>query len=98
VNWIKLTHADAPSENGLRALATYRLTPKADVPNIEGKKYFFWSSGSAFERALSLNPWLRSMTHFCGPGNTQKTLERNGVEAHVFLSHEQWLREMSDAS
>jgi len=95
VNWTKLTHADAPSENGLRALATYGLAPKPDAPAIEGKKYFFWTSGSAFERALSLNPWLRSMTHFCGPGNTQKTLERNGVEAHVFLSHEQWLNEMS---
>ena len=94
VNWTKITHADAPSENGARALATYRLVPKADAPNIEGKKYFFWSSGSAFERALSLNWWLKSMTHFCGPGNTQKTLERNGVEPHIFLSHEQWLREM----
>ena len=94
VNWTKLTHADAPSENGVRALATYRLVPKADAPNIEGKQYFFWSSGSSFERALSLNPWLKSMTHFCGPGSTQKALERNGVEAHVFLSHEQWLTEM----
>jgi len=94
VNWTKITHADAPSENGAGALATYRLVPKADAPNIEGKKYFFWSSGSAFERALSLNWWLKSMTHFCGPGNTQKTLERNGVEPHIFLSHEQWLREM----
>jgi hydroxymethylbilane synthase len=94
VNWTKLTHADAPSENGVRALATYRLVPKADAPNIEGKQYFFWSSGSSFERALSLNPWLKSMIHFCGPGNTQKALQRNGVEAHIFLSHEQWLTEM----
>jgi hydroxymethylbilane synthase len=94
VNWTKLTHANASSENGVRALATYRLIPKADAPNVDGKQYFFWSSGSAFERALSLNPWLRSMTHFCGPGNTQKTLERNGVEPHIFLSHEQWLQEM----
>jgi hydroxymethylbilane synthase len=94
VNWTKLTHADAPSENGVRALGTYRLVPKTDAPNIEGNQYFFWSSGSSFERALSLNPWLKSMTHFCGPGNTQKVLERNGVEAHIFLSHEQWLIEM----
>jgi hypothetical protein len=36
------------------------------------------------------------MTHFCGPGNTQKALERNGVEPHIFLSHEQWLKEMSE--
>jgi len=94
VNWTKLTHADAPSENGMRSLATYRLIPKTATPNVEGKKYFFWSSGSAFERALSLNPCLKSMIHFCGPGNTQKALQRNGVEAHIFLSHEQWLTEM----
>jgi hydroxymethylbilane synthase len=96
VNWTKLTHADASSENGMRSLATYRLVPKTDAPSLEGKQYFFWSSGSAFERALSLNPWLKSMTHFCGPGNTQKALERNGVEPHIFLSHEQWLKEMSE--
>jgi hydroxymethylbilane synthase len=97
VNWTKLTHADAPSENGMRSLATYRLIPTTDPPSIEGKQHFFWSSGSAFERALSVNPWLKSMMHFCGPGNTQKALQRNGVEAHVFLSHEQWLSEMSEA-
>ena len=95
VNWTKLTHADAPSENGMRALATYRLVPRTSAPNLDGKQYFFWSSGSAFERALSLNPWLKSMTHFCGPGNTQKALERCGVQPHVFLDREQWLREMS---
>jgi hydroxymethylbilane synthase len=98
VNWTKLTHADAPSENGTRGLATYRLVPKVDAPNIDGKKYFFWSSGSAFERAAALNPWIKVMTHFCGPGNTQKTLERRGIEPHVFLSHEQWLQEMSEES
>lgn len=98
LNWTKLTHADAGSENGTRPVATYRLIPKADSPHIEGKQYFFWSSGSGFERAFSLNPWLKSMTHFCGPGNTQRALERNGVEAHVFLSHEQWMQEMSEQS
>jgi hydroxymethylbilane synthase len=95
VNWTKLTHADAPSENGVRTVATYRLTAKEEAPNVDGKQYFFWSSGSAFERALNLNPWLKSMTHFCGPGNTQKALERNGIEPHIFLSHEQWLEEMA---
>src|SRR5690349_1559983 len=95
VRWTKLTHADAASENGIRTLATYRLAPKVNAPQIDGKKYFFWSSGSGFERALLLNPWLKSMTHFCGPGNTQHRLERNSVEPHVFLSHEQWLREMA---
>ena len=95
VQWTKLTHVDATSETGLRSVGTYRLVPKTDTPNLEGKQYFFWSSGSGFERALSLNPWLKSMTHFCGPGNTHQALRRNGLEAHIFLSHEQWLKEMA---
>ena len=77
-------------------LATYRLVPKDDRVDLEGRKYFFWKSGSSFEHALSLNPSLKEMTHFCGPGNTQRILERNGVEANVFLDHAQWLEEMSE--
>ena len=95
LNWTKLTHADTASENGMRSLATYRLVPKTDAPALEGKQYFFWSSGSGFERALSLNPWLKSMTHFCGPGNTEKALQRNGIAPHIFLNHEHWLRELA---
>ena len=98
VVWTKLTHADAGSAGippASRVLPTYRLIPKDVGPNIDGRQYFFWMSGSSFERALSMNPWLQSMTHFCGPGNTQRTLQRHGIEPHVFLDHEQWLREMS---
>jgi hydroxymethylbilane synthase len=75
-------------------LPTYRLLPKDSGPDLEGKQYFFWTSGSGFERALRLNPWIKPMTHFCGPGNTQRTLQRHGIEPHVFLDHDQWLREM----
>jgi hydroxymethylbilane synthase len=92
--WIKLTHDQAPAENGMPVLATYRLIGNENTPQPEGKKYFFWTSGSGFERALSLNPWIRSETHFCGPGNTQRTLESHGVKPHVFLDHQQWLMEM----
>jgi hydroxymethylbilane synthase len=95
VPWTKLTHADAPPENGMQALPTYRLIPKDGGPNIEGKHYFFWTSGSSFERALQLHPWMKSMMHFCGPGNTQRTLQRHGIEPHIFLDHDQWLKEMS---
>ena len=95
VQWTKLTHTDAPAGNGMPALPTYRLISKDSGPNIEGKRYFFWTSGSSFERALQLHPWMKSMTHFCGPGNTQQTLQRHGIDPHVFLDHEQWLREMS---
>jgi hydroxymethylbilane synthase len=95
LRWTKLTHNEAQSDNGIQKLATYRLIPKETNPILKGKQYFFWTSGSSFERALSLNPWLKSMTHFCGPGHTQITLQRYGIEPHVFLDHEQWLREVS---
>jgi hydroxymethylbilane synthase len=95
LNWLKLTHAGGYDEGALPVLATYRLAPKCDGPDLSGRKYFFWKSGSSFERALSLNPWIKSMTHFCGPGNTHRILERNGVSPFVFLDHAQWLDEMS---
>jgi len=95
LKWLKLTHAVGFDEGAMETLATYRLTPKGVAADLQGKKYLFWKSGSSFEHALSLNPGIKSMTHFCGPGNTQRILKRNGVEPHVFLDHTQWLDEMS---
>ena len=96
LNWLKLTHEHGYAEGSMPILATYRLVPKDNRADLEGKKYFFWKSGSSFEHALTLNPSLKEMTHFCGPGNTQRILERNGVEPNVFLDHTQWLAEMSE--
>ncbi|HKP38864.1 MAG TPA: hypothetical protein VJT71_18545 [Pyrinomonadaceae bacterium] len=96
VNWIKLTHDRAPAENGMTSVATYRLVEKTGNPDLHGKRYFFWTSGSSFERALELNPAIKPLTHFCGPGNTHRTLLRNGVEPHVFLDHDEWLKEMTE--
>ena len=93
LNWHKLTHAGG-YEGAMPTAATYRLAPKNGDLNLEGKTHFFWKSGSSFEYALSRNPWLGQMTHFCGPGNTQRILERNGVEPFVFLDHSQWIEEM----
>jgi len=95
LNWQKLTHADGYMDGAMPTLATYRLVSKNGNLNLEGKTHFFWKSGSSFEYALSLNPWLKQMTHSCGPGNTQRILERNGVQPHIFLDHAQWLKEMS---
>jgi len=78
----------------MQTLATYCLIPRQDSPPLKNKTHFFWTSGSSFERALTLYPWLKEMMHFCGPGNTQRILERNGVEPFVFLDHAQWLEEM----
>jgi hydroxymethylbilane synthase len=94
-DWLKLTHANGFADNGTQTLATYRLIPKNDNPELTGKTYFFWTSGSGFERALAVNPWVKQMVHFCGPGNTQRILERNGVQPFVFLDHAQWVEEMA---
>lgn len=94
LDWFKLTHTDGYCDNGMQTLATYRLIPKQDGPQLKNKTHFFWSSGSGFERALALNPWLKQMTHFCGPGNTQRILSRNGVQPFIFISYAQWLEEI----
>ena len=95
VGWLKLTHESGYTDGDMPAVATYRLVPRNGAVDLTGKKYFFWKSGSAFEYALSQNPWLKDMTHFCGPGNTQKIIERHGVEPHIVLDHSQWLEEIS---
>lgn len=95
LKWQKLTHSESDTDSSMPALATYRLVPKSSNLNLEGKKYFFWKSGSSFNYALSRNPWLRQQTHFCGPGNTQGALQKQGIEPFVFLDHAHWLEEMS---
>ena len=94
LNWIKLTHANG-HEGTMKSLATYRLVPKRENLELQDKSYFFWSSGSSFEYAISRTPGLRDKTHFCGPGNTQQILLKNGVRPIIFLDHSQWLQEMS---
>ncbi|HMH45662.1 MAG TPA: hydroxymethylbilane synthase [Pyrinomonadaceae bacterium] len=95
VDWLKLTHEGGYTDGEMHALATYRLVPRDETVDLSGRKYFFWKSGSSFEHALLQNSWLKDMTHFCGPGNTQKILQRHGLEPHVFLDHAHWLEEMS---
>lgn len=95
LNWLKLTHEGGYTDGEMPFISTYRLVAKSNAVDLSGKRYFFWKSGSAFEQALKLNPWLSDMTHFCGPGNTQRILEQHGIEPHVFLDHGQWLNEMS---
>lgn len=95
LHWLKLTHNRGYTDGSMEILATYRLPPADEPLHLEGKRYFFWRSGSAFERALSLNPWLKEMVHFCGPGNTQRILQQHGIQPHVFLDEQQWAREMT---
>jgi hydroxymethylbilane synthase len=95
LDWLKLSHEHGYADGEMPMLATYLLVPRSERIELTGKRYFFWKSGSSFEQALKLNPWLKEMTHFCGPGNTQRILEKNGVRPHVFLDHAQWLGEMN---
>jgi hydroxymethylbilane synthase len=94
IQWLKLTH-DHGYEGDIPMLATYRLVPRDGGLDLAGRNHFFWKSGSSFEYALSQNSWLKEMSHYCGPGNTQRILRKHGVEPKVFLDHEQWLEEMS---
>jgi hydroxymethylbilane synthase len=94
IQWLKLTH-DGGYEGDIPTLATYRLVPRDGELDLAGRKHFFWKSGSSFAYALSQNPWLQEMNHYCGPGNTQRILRKHGVAPVVFLDHEQWLEEMS---
>ena len=95
LKWQKLTHSGSDTDSSMPVAATYRLIPKDGNPDLAGRDHFYWKSGSSFNYALSLNPWLRQMTHFCGPGNTQRTLQKQGIEPFIFLDHGQWLQEMS---
>ncbi len=95
--WRKLTHVASHTESTMPVLATYELHPRAEEAQPSGMnqaEYFFWSSGSAFQHALTLQPdWLKR-THFCGPGATQEALRAAGIEPHLCLDHEAWLTEM----
>ena len=94
IQWLKLTH-DRGHEGDIPTRATYRLVPRNGGLDLAGRKHFFWKSGSSFEYALSQNPWLKEMNHYCGPGNTQRILRKHGIAPVVFLDHEQWLEEMT---
>ena len=99
LTWCKLTHADAENllaEHTMPALATYRLIPRETAPDITGRQSFFWTSGSNFLRALALAPWIKDKVHACGPGHTQRVLERLGIQPHIFLSRAAWLNEMAE--
>ncbi|MBK24902.1 MAG: hydroxymethylbilane synthase [Halobacteriovorax sp.] len=88
IKWTKLSHSHAPGKK----IATYELVPLKEQPDLSGKKYFYWMSGSQFELALSNNPELTKAFHACGPGNTRSTILKYipSENLEIYLSYDQW--------
>lgn len=72
--WLKLSHDEGVKT--LPLLATYRLREKAQIPNLSGKKFFYWMSASAFEVALKHYPEILTAQHASGPGHTADHLRQ----------------------
>lgn len=99
VNWLRLTHQQA-AQGDQSAVATYKIEPRRVSPDIQKCKYFFWMSGSAFERALELYPQVIAAGHHaCGPGKTADVIRKVlKVEPTVFLSWQDWRHAVLPAS
>jgi len=92
--WLKLTHDKSPKSSWMETLPTYSLENlELESLDFQGKTHVYWSSGSAFESAVSRNPDIVSrFTHGCGPGHTFDALARK-IPRHkiiVALSFEEF--------
>ncbi len=89
--WRKLGHQDGV-QAAMTLIPTYELIQKSHLPDLRGKKYFFWMSISAFEVARKEYPEMMQAHHACGPGHTYSHLKRvlpdlSKLELHLdFLS------------
>lgn len=95
LQWGKWSHDQVQSSGQSELIATYQLVP-GEEPAIEGKRNFYWMSGSSFRQAALNHPEILDATHYCGPGNTFVAIEeilrenqgRGSVK--VALSFEHW--------
>ena len=98
--WIKLTHESAPESIIKKTLKTYKLIEKnSNSFDFKEKKYFYWMSFSAFNLATKKNPNILNAYHACGPGNTYKEIKKvikDPKKLNVFLSYEEWRKELID--
>ena len=78
LEWTKVSHEDSArtSASEFRSLATYRLKPRARLPDLRDRTHFYWMSGSSFERAVALFPEIQNKIHVSGPGHTHDFLVR----------------------
>jgi len=96
LSWAKLTHQLAP-ETQVNTIATYKLHPKDQTPDLRGCTHFFWMSRTTFERAWALFPTeIANGYNACGPGLTYDFLNSFPKLRHpvkVFMGLEQFLHE-----
>jgi hydroxymethylbilane synthase len=88
VTWRRLTHTESGDPE---ALATYAV--EETLPDFGGRTHFFWTSGSAFARALVQQPTIRTAWHASGPGRTARAIRDTlGADARLslWLDYEQW--------
>jgi hydroxymethylbilane synthase len=103
LRWAKLTHEEGISSpiTDSTTISTYQLEWPELSPSMQGKECFFWSSGSQFLKAMSINPAISDKFHGCGPGNTYRVIcdylktnnsyKQNHVR--IFLDQEDWRRQ-----
>lgn len=100
LDWVKLSHANG-LQNDMPVIESYQLQRSQTPFNFQGKKAFFWSSGSLFLAAIKEHPEVLTAHHASGPGNTAKiireALQEAGLDAntrhHIFLSEDSWRNE-----
>ncbi len=98
LQWMKLSHEEGYADGGIPLLATYRLKPTEKLGPFEGKKSFFWNSGSQFFQAVKEDPRILEGYHASGPGSTYKMirdyLEKKKIFNHtnvrIFLDQNDW--------
>lgn len=89
IKWRRLTHDQSGDPD---AVATYSVTQ--ELPSdLAGRSHFFWTSGSAFRRALTAHPGIRDGWHASGPGRTARTIRAVLGESNrlsIWLEYERW--------
>jgi hypothetical protein len=93
VEWHRLTH-NGVDEPGV--LATYEVDDGLPA-DLASRTHFFWTSGTAFRRAVDKWPSIRSGWHGSGPGRTAEAIRSalgNTDRVRVRLDYDQWSREV----
>lgn len=103
LTWAKLSHEDGydSAQENMTLVPTYTLKAQQNKNSLQGKKFFFWSSGSQFLKAAEENPEILSQHHASGPGNSHQVIRAyleikksyDPKNLHVFLDQEDWRKQ-----